>query len=621
MSLTYVDTATQTKHGAWVDVRLNGAKGDGVTNDTAAINATLAALTLVGGGTAFFSDGTYLVSGGSGRPITITGNNITMLGSDPYRATIKAATNCNHDEMIYCLSRTNVEFVNLGIDGNYRNQASGLGIGIYIAYSKDCAVRGCRVRYVGYPGAPALAANYGQSFGVGIFGSPRTIVENCAFAGNAGFDININSDTADPGTFSVGCRVSGNVFGVPTAAEALTATNWWDTQGGGFASVFANYANGILCYGNQIFGGLRFSDTFSKGNPMKFTSCIAPNVYGNYIDGMIAGYSTVSVTLNSATVTAALPSGVAGIFNGPWNGASGTNSDVNQLFQVAGDGNLYKITAVNAPSGSTQTITVADTSTGGGISRPTASGLVYRIPMGGDNLSLISCEDFVMSDCVSLNGGDMGVTINEVSRGTVSGLYISHARICGMILYGGVHYMGINACTLANNHQGGNTTINQAGYRGGLGMDPIDNTHSQIYITINGCEFIDDAGTPTAPLTVVSVSKAAAAVFTVTAHGLLTGETITTTGATGDWVALNATLPITVLSANTFSVAVNSAGFAASFNGTTVSNVPWQRTAVDINTAPGTIALCQWGVNNYNRVLSNVALTGGTNGFTSVSLA
>lgn len=623
-----INTAIQTWNTAWVDVRAYGAKGDGTTNDRVAINNALAALTAVGGGTLFFPDGTYLVSGGAGRPITLTGNNITFLGSDPYRAVIKAANSCNYDEMIYCLSRTNVEFVNLGIDGNYRNQASGLGIGIYIAYSKDCAVRGCRVRYVGYPGAPAYSINYNQSFAVGVFGSPRTIIENCAFLGNAGFDLNINSDTADPGTYSAGCRVSDNVFGVPTAAEALTATNWWDTQGGGLGSVLITSAPGIVCYGNSIFGGLRFSDTFAKGNPMKFTTCTDPVVYGNYIDGMIAGYGTVAVTATSATVTGTLPAGVSGLFNGAWNGASGTNSDVNQLFQVAGDNNLYRITAVNAPSGSTQTITVANTSTGAGISRTTASGLVYRLPMGGDNLSMIGCMDWVLSDCTSRNAGDMGVTLaeadinNPLVRGTCTGLVVEHSRICGVVINGGVRYMTLDGLSLSNNHQGGNATVNIPGYRGAIGMDPIDNTRVQISISIGQSSMIDDAGTPTAPLTVVSVSKAAAAVFTVTAHGLITGETVTSVGNTGDWTPLNATLPVTVLTANTFSVAINSSGYTGSFNGTTVANQPWQRDSLDINTVlVAQISACQWGPNISNRVVSNVALTGGTNGFTSVSLA
>lgn len=67
-------------------------------------------------------------------------------------------------------------------------------------------------------------------------------------------------------------------------------------------------------------------------------------------------------------------------------------------------------------------------------------------------------------------------------------------------------------------------------------------------------------------LTVASVSKAAAAVFTVTAHGLASDNIITVAGATGDWLALNGDRIITVLSVDTFSVAVDSRAFSGSFD-------------------------------------------------------
>lgn len=79
---------------------------------------------------------------------------------------------------------------------------------------------------------------------------------------------------------------------------------------------------------------------------------------------------------------------------------------------------------------------------------------------------------------------------------------------------------------------------------------------------------------PTFQFTVTSVSKANPAVFTITAHGLQTDNVVTIAGATGDWAALNGSLIIIVLSANTFSVAVDSTGFAGSFAGTVTTIAP-----------------------------------------------
>ena len=68
-SLTRADGTTEahsTDHGRvigiWENVKHHGATGDGVTDDTAAIQAALDAIDVAGGGTIFFPPGTYLVS-------------------------------------------------------------------------------------------------------------------------------------------------------------------------------------------------------------------------------------------------------------------------------------------------------------------------------------------------------------------------------------------------------------------------------------------------------------------------------------------------------------------------------------------------------------------------------
>jgi hypothetical protein len=83
-----------------------------------------------------------------------------------------------------------------------------------------------------------------------------------------------------------------------------------------------------------------------------------------------------------------------------------------------------------------------------------------------------------------------------------------------------------------------------------------------------------DCVQPTAVLPVASVSTANPAVITSAAHGLASDNLVKISGATGDWAALNGQRVITVLSANTFSVAVDSSAFAGSFDGQISTTAP-----------------------------------------------
>lgn len=75
-------------------------------------------------------------------------------------------------------------------------------------------------------------------------------------------------------------------------------------------------------------------------------------------------------------------------------------------------------------------------------------------------------------------------------------------------------------------------------------------------------------------LTGATVSKAAAGVVTFTAHGLASDNSVTISGGTGDWAALNGTRIITKIDADTFSVAVNTSGYSGTFGGTVTTNAP-----------------------------------------------
>jgi hypothetical protein len=80
-----------------------------------------------------------------------------------------------------------------------------------------------------------------------------------------------------------------------------------------------------------------------------------------------------------------------------------------------------------------------------------------------------------------------------------------------------------------------------------------------------------------ATVSVSAATNANPAVITATGHGLITGQSIGFTGATGNWVTLNiptATYAVTVLSANTFSILLDTTTFGA-LTGTVTTQGVW----------------------------------------------
>lgn len=67
----------------------------------------------------------------------------------------------------------------------------------------------------------------------------------------------------------------------------------------------------------------------------------------------------------------------------------------------------------------------------------------------------------------------------------------------------------------------------------------------------------------TAAGSISAVSNAATVALTSATHGLLTGNTVTISGGTGNWVALNGTWTITRTDANNFTVPLNSTALGA----------------------------------------------------------
>jgi hypothetical protein len=117
--------------------------------------------------------------------------------------------------------------------------------------------------------------------------------------------------------------------------------------------------------------------------------------------------------------------------------------------------------------------------------------------------------------------------------------------------------------------QSDGTIVNQT-----VGPPPIAYSSLYFYDASNNLQYLCSARskqTRAATLTVTGVTSANPAEFTVTAHGLQSGNQITVAGATGDWTEINGTHIVTVTAANTFTIAVDTTGNAGTTFGATTT--------------------------------------------------
>jgi polygalacturonase len=116
----FLDINLQVPHFDVTDRRF-GAKGDGVTNDTAAINAAITGCNAAGGGIVLIPAGTYLVN-----QLTLKAN-VWVRGAGRTGTTIKLA-NAQNSSILQALV-SNVAISDLKIDGNAAGQSSAGGAG------------------------------------------------------------------------------------------------------------------------------------------------------------------------------------------------------------------------------------------------------------------------------------------------------------------------------------------------------------------------------------------------------------------------------------------------------------------------------------------------------------
>ena len=119
MALTKVQTAL-TNLGV-INVLDYGATGDGVTDDSVAIQAGIAAVAALGGGSLYFPPGDYYCPNTGGAALVVT-SSIRLYGAGMYRSVIKFddSAGASRRDCLTCTSGAyDIEMENLGIQGDF----------------------------------------------------------------------------------------------------------------------------------------------------------------------------------------------------------------------------------------------------------------------------------------------------------------------------------------------------------------------------------------------------------------------------------------------------------------------------------------------------------------------
>lgn len=173
-----------------VNVKAFGAKGDGTTDDTSAIQTALNSVKN-SGGLVFIPPGTYLYS----TPLRI-GSSVTVEGAGRGLSIIKQKNNnmpgggqddgaafINYNFSLSTSTDQNIEIRNLTVDGNYQNNpdiAAGSAGGISMTYATDVRIINVEIANVdGYGGIYYGAQNLSDSGGYLSRNLPGITVSEC----------------------------------------------------------------------------------------------------------------------------------------------------------------------------------------------------------------------------------------------------------------------------------------------------------------------------------------------------------------------------------------------------------------------------------------------------------
>lgn len=299
---TYVDPSPYVTKGVMsISVKDYGARGDGTTVDTIAIQNTINICAAAGGGIVYLPSGTYIASGlvlATNISFRGAGKGVSVLKQDPATTNTFVIRSCGSSA-----SASNVELKDLTIDGNqasYGNASNARMLGYYLGVGSGFTLTDCLVSNVEFKNCKSYALDIEcQSGGT----MNRILVDGC--------HIHDNGFTSGTGT-NISCD------GITMIGDDITVTNCF---------VENNSANGILLgqtgftwHRNRVIGcltvnngqtGIKIGDLLQHSTVMGNT-CIGNGVATTHTSGY--GISlTAAAILNTVTGNTCIGNYVNGI--------------------------------------------------------------------------------------------------------------------------------------------------------------------------------------------------------------------------------------------------------------------------------------------------------------------
>ncbi|MFD4547275.1 glycosyl hydrolase family 28-related protein [Streptomyces sp. NPDC058466] len=219
-------TTPQTSALGWVSVKdpAYGATGDGVTDDTAAIQAAINSLGSQGG-TVYLPPGSYLLNGSSG--LSISTNAVTLRGAGPEASKILIGSGFTGSTAI-SVTDSNAQVMDLSVNGASSTTASNPAAhGVTVSGARRLKVLGCQFWYLNGYAVRALATNAGSTTNPHGTQISNVRINQCAggihFLGNTTQGYAVNSFVTD-----VHIQQGGVATGSSANLDGIRIEDAWD---------------------------------------------------------------------------------------------------------------------------------------------------------------------------------------------------------------------------------------------------------------------------------------------------------------------------------------------------------------------------------------------------------